>query len=52
MPGVKKKDIELEVSVQGFTVKGSRSDANFVGSYYLAHQVNSEEGKANSTVDY
>jgi HSP20 family protein len=46
MPGVKKKDIELEVSDQGFTVKGSRPDANFVGSNYLAHQANPEEVKA------
>ncbi len=46
LPGVKKKDLELEVAEQGFTVKGSRSDFDFVGSYYLAHQVNTEKVKA------
>lgn len=46
LPGVDKGDIELEVSEQGFCVKGSREDAELAGCYFLAHPISVDEVKA------
>jgi HSP20 family protein len=46
LPGVKKDDIVLEISEQSFCVKGSRTDADLAGCYFLAHSVNADKAKA------
>jgi HSP20 family protein len=46
MPGVKKEDLELEVSDQSFCVRGAREDIELLGCYVLAHAVDTEKAKA------
>ncbi|NIU81379.1 hypothetical protein GWN63_03930 [Candidatus Bathyarchaeota archaeon] len=46
MPGVEKKDIQVNVSEQSFCVRGSREDIDFLGCWSLAHPVNEEKAKA------
>jgi HSP20 family protein len=46
LPGVKKEDVELEVSDQSFCVRGERADIELLGCYILTHAVNAEKAKA------
>jgi HSP20 family protein len=46
LPGVKKEDVELDVSDQSFCVRGSRQDIELWGCYLLAHSANVEKAKA------
>jgi HSP20 family protein len=46
LPGVKKEDIEVDVSDQSMCVRGSRADVDLLGCYVLAHAVNGENAKA------
>jgi HSP20 family protein len=46
LPGVKKEDVELDVSDQSFCVRGVRQDVELLGCYILAHSVNGEKAKA------
>ncbi len=46
MPGVKKEDVELEVSDQSFCVRGARDDVELLGCYVLTHAVNAEKVQA------
>ena len=46
LPGVKKGDVELEVSDQSFCVRGVREDIEFLGCYVLAHAVNADKVRA------
>jgi HSP20 family protein len=46
LPGVKKEDIELQVSEQGFCIKGPREDIEFSCCYQLAHEVVHTRAKA------
>ena len=39
MPGVKREDIDLEVSEASFCIRASREDAEMAGCYFLAHPV-------------
>jgi len=39
LPGVKKDDIDLEVSESSFCIRASRKDAEMAGCYFLAHPV-------------
>lgn len=39
LPGVKKEDIDLEVSESSFCIRASRADAEMAGCYFLAHPV-------------
>jgi HSP20 family protein len=42
LPGVKREDIELEVSEGSFCIHAERDDAVMTVCYFLAHQVNIE----------
>ena len=42
LPGVKREDIELEISEGSFCIHAERNDAVMTGCYYLAHQANIE----------
>jgi HSP20 family protein len=46
MPGVKKEDIELEVSDQSFCVRGTREDIELLACYVLAHPADAEKARA------
>ena len=46
MPGVKKEDVDLEVSDQSFCVRGARGEVELLGCYILAHAVNAEKVQA------
>ena len=39
LPGVKKDDIDLEVSESSFCIRANRADAEMAGCYFLAHPV-------------
>jgi HSP20 family protein len=39
LPGVKRDDIELEVSDGSFCIHAERDDAVMTGCYFLAHQI-------------
>jgi len=47
LPGVHKKDIELEASENGFCLVAPREDIEYVGCWILAHTI--EPQKANAT---
>ena len=42
LPGVKREDIDLEVSESSFCIRASRPDAEMAGCYFLAHPVDIE----------
>lgn len=42
LPGVKRKDIELEVSESSFCIHAERDDVEITGCYFLAHPVDVE----------
>lgn len=42
LPGVKREDIDLEVSESSFCIHASRDDADITGCYFLAHPVKVE----------
>lgn len=46
LPGVKKVDVELDVSDQSFCVRGKREDVELLGCYVLAHPADGEKSKA------
>lgn len=46
LEGVKRDDIDLEVSESSFCVHAERDDAEITGCYFLAHPVNVEETDA------
>jgi HSP20 family protein len=46
MPGVKKEDLELEVSDQSFCVRGAREDIELLGCFVLAHPADADKVKA------
>jgi HSP20 family protein len=46
LPGVKKDDIDLEVSESSFCIHAEREDVEITGCYFLAHPVNVEETAA------
>lgn len=43
LPGVKREDIDLEVSESSFCIRASRPDAEMAGCYFLAHPVEPDE---------
>ncbi|MCS7140455.1 MAG: Hsp20/alpha crystallin family protein [Candidatus Nezhaarchaeota archaeon] len=46
LPGVDKKNIELEVTETGVCVKAPRNDVEYFGCWLLAHAVKPNEAKA------
>jgi len=44
--GVKKEDVELEISDQSFCVREERADIELLGCYILTQAVNAEKAKA------
>jgi HSP20 family protein len=46
MPGVKKEDVTLEVSVNGLCIRGKKGDKDVSGCWMLAHQVNVDKVEA------
>jgi HSP20 family protein len=46
LPGVKKKDVNLEVSESTFCIEGGREDVNYYSCYTFGQPVNSEQAEA------
>lgn len=46
LPGVKRDEIDLEVSENSFCIHAEREDTEITGCYFLAHPVNVEETDA------
>jgi HSP20 family protein len=46
LPGVDKKDIELEASISGFCLKAPRDDIEYVGCWFLSHNIEPEKTDA------
>ncbi|MCW4021203.1 MAG: Hsp20/alpha crystallin family protein [Candidatus Bathyarchaeota archaeon] len=46
LPGVKKEDVELNVSEQSLCVRGLREDIDLLGCWYLAHPVDEDKARA------
>lgn len=46
LPGVKREDIELEVTETSFCIHAEKDDAAIIGCYFLAHPVNVDEADA------
>jgi len=46
LPGVSKKDVDLNVSKQGFCVSANREDMRYEGCFQFAHEVDSDKTKA------
>lgn len=46
LPGVDKKDVEIEASNNSFCLKGSRGDVEYSACYSLAHDVDPDKAKA------
>ncbi len=46
LPGVKREDIELEITDTSFCIRAPRNDAELVGCFFLAHPVNTEGADA------
>ena len=43
LPGVKRDDIDLEVSESSFCIHAEREDVEITGCYFLAHPVNVDD---------
>ena len=52
MPGVKREDIDLEVSEASFCIRASREDAEMAGCYFLAHPVDINNVDASLDEDF
>jgi len=46
LPGVEKKDLELDVGVHNFCIAGEREDMRYEGCYQLVHDVLAEKSDA------
>ncbi|MGA3198428.1 MAG: Hsp20/alpha crystallin family protein [Halobacteriota archaeon] len=46
LPGVHKKDIELEASENGFCLTAPREDIEYVGCWILAHEIDPKKAIA------
>lgn len=46
LPGVKKEDIDFEMSENWFCLKAPRKDENFSGCWVLVHEIKPDEAKA------
>lgn len=46
LPGVKKKDIDFEMSENWFCLKAPRKDESFPGCWVLVHDIKPEEAEA------
>ena len=46
LPGVHKKDVNLELSERTFCIEGVREDVDYYSCYIFGHPVNSEEVNA------
>jgi HSP20 family protein len=49
LPGVKKKDVNLEISERTFCIEGQRDDVDYYSCYTFGHPVNSDEVEAKFT---
>lgn len=46
LPGVKKKDVKLSMTDEGFCVSGERADFIYEVCYRFLHEISLDEGKA------
>lgn len=46
LPGVKKKDVKLNMTDEGFCVSGERADFIYEVCYRFLHEISLDEGKA------
>ncbi len=46
LPGVRREDIDLEVTETSFCIHADKADAAIIGCYFLAHPVNVDEADA------
>jgi len=46
LPGVEKKDLELDVGSNNFCISGEREDIRYEGCYQLVHDVVAEDSAA------
>jgi len=46
LPGVKKKDVKLEMTEEGFCVSGEREDFIYQACYQFLHEITLNEAKA------
>ena len=46
LPGVKKKDLKLEMTDEGFCASGERADSIYQACYRFLHEITLDEAKA------